>query len=293
MTVSPAPAPAPASASSFSAAPRPSQIYRPDLLRGQRVLVTGGGSGIGYAIAEECARLGARVHIGGRDEGRLNTALEGLRAAAEGAGGDPSAVSAAPLNIREEERCEEWVGAAAERLGGLDALVNNAGGQFPSPAEHIKPKGWRAVIDTNLNGTFFMSQAAGRRMMRQGGGQVVNIIANMWRGFPGMAHTGAARAGVENLTKTLALEWAKHHIRVNAVAPGVIRSSGLSTYPESVRAMLEREVPSQIPLGRLGEVEDVAWAVVYLLSPAGRYVTGETLCVDGGQAHWGTVFPVR
>jgi citronellol/citronellal dehydrogenase len=278
--------------------PRPSDIYRPDLLRDLRVLVTGGGSGIGYAIAEECARLGARVHIGGRDEGRLSAALERLRATLTALGADPERVSAAPLNIREEERCEAWVSEAVERLGGVDALINNAGGQFPSPAEHIKAKGWRAVIDTNLNGTFFMSQAAGRHMIKGAkgegrGGHIINIIANMWRGFPGMAHTGAARAGVENLTKTLALEWAKHSVRVNAVAPGVIRSSGLDTYPEAVRAMLERDVPAQIPLGRLGEVEDVAWAVVYLLSPAGRYITGETLCVDGGQAHWGTVFPVR
>ena len=170
--------------------------------------------------------------------------------------------------------------------------MNNAGGQFPSPALNIKPKGWRAVIDTNLNGTWLMTQAVAQSMFFKSGGKVVNIVANMWRGFPGMAHTGAARAGVVNLTKSLALEWAKNRILVNAVAPGVIRSSGLDTYPKAVRDSIETEVPKHIPLKRLGTMEDVAWAVTYLASPAGDYITGETICVDGGQAHWGTVFSV-
>jgi citronellol/citronellal dehydrogenase len=137
-----------------------------------------------------------------------------------------------------------------------------------------------------------MSQAVGKRMVARGQGRVINIVANMWRGFPGMAHTGAARAGVVNLTKTLALEWAKAGVLVNAVAPGVIRSSGLDNYAPEVREMLETTVPEQIPLRRLGTELDVAWAVVYLAAPSGDYVTGETICVDGGQAHWGNVFPV-
>ena len=157
----------------------------------------------------------------------------------------------------------------AERWGGrIDVLVNNAGGQFPSPAAAIKPKGWRAVIDTNLNGTWFVSQAVGQQMIKAKQGKIINIVANMWRGFPGMAHTGAARAGVVNLTKTLALEWAKHNILVNAVAPGVIRSSGLDTYPEFVRASIETEVPKHIPLKRLGTMDDVVWSVAFLASKA-------------------------
>ncbi len=262
---------------------RPSEIYRPDLLKDKVVVVTGGGSGIGRVIAEECAALGARVAIGARKEERLNAAAEAMRE--QGA-----EVFAQTLNIREVDQVGPWLEAVKERFGAIDVLVNNAGGQFPSPAMGISPRGWRAVIDTNLNGTWNMTHAAAGHMMSAGGGRIINIVANMWRGFPGMAHTGAARAGVVNLTKTLSLEWARHNILVNAVAPGVIRSSGLDTYPEAVRQSIETTVPQHIPLKRLGKELDVAWSVVYLASPAGDYITGETICVDGGQAHWGMVF---
>jgi citronellol/citronellal dehydrogenase len=265
---------------------RPSEVFRPDLLSGQVVAVTGGGSGIGLAIAHECAALGARIAIGGRSEARLAEAAQGLRA--EGA-----EALAAVVDIRDPDSAADWVDRVWGELGPIDVLANNAGGQFPSAAIDIEPKGWRAVVDTNLNGTWFMSRAFARRLVAERReGRIISIVANMWRGFPGMAHTGAARAGVVNLTRSLALEWARHGILVNAVAPGVIRSSGLDTYPEPVRAMLESEVPKHIPLHRLGTVEDVAWAVAYLAGPSGRYITGETLCVDGGQQHWGTVFPI-
>jgi citronellol/citronellal dehydrogenase len=265
---------------------RPSEVFRPDLLAGQVVAVTGGGTGIGLAIAHECAALGAGVAIGGRTQSTLDGAAAGLRSG----GAD---VIAEAVDIRDPEATATWVGAVREHFGAVDVLVNNAGGQFPSTALDIAPKGWRAVIDTNLNGTWFMSQAFARQLLAEGReGRIINIVANMWRGFPGMAHTGAARAGIVNLTRTLALEWARHGILVNAVAPGVIRSTGLDTYPDAVRQMVEAEVPQHIPLKRLGTVEDVAWAVAYLAGPGGRYVTGETLCVDGGQQHWGTVFPV-
>lgn len=262
-----------------------SEVFRADLLADTTVVVTGGGSGIGRAIVEECARLGARVAIGARKTERLEeTAAALTRAGAE--------VYWAPLDIRDEEAVETWVEGVVEHYGGIDVLVNNAGGQFPSAAIDIRPKGWRAVVDTNLNGTWWMTQAVGRRMLKAKKGRVINIVANMWRGFPGMAHTGAARAGVVNLTRTLAMEWARHGVLVNAVAPGVIRSSGLDTYPDFIRQNLETEVPKHIPLKRLGTMDDVAYAVVYLACVAGDYVTGETLCVDGGQAHWGTVFPI-
>lgn len=262
-----------------------SAIFRADLLADKVVVVTGGGSGLGLAIATECAALGARVAIGARTLERLEQAAAGLEA--EGA-----EVFHAALDIRDDAAVEAWVEAVVERFGRVDVLVNNAGGQFPSPAMAIKAKGWRAVIDTNLNGTWYMSRAVGQRMAKAGGGRIINIVANMWRGFPGMAHTGAARAGVVNLTKTLALEWAKAGILVNAVAPGVIRSSGLDTYPDYVRESIETEVPKHIPLKRLGKEDDVAWAVAYLAGPAGDYITGETICVDGGQAHWGMVFSI-
>lgn len=257
-----------------------SSIFRTDLLAGKVVAITGGGSGIGRAIAEECVGLGATVVIGARK-------LERLEAAAGEVGCDHAA-----LDIRDTGSVQAWADGIVERHERIDVLVNNAGGQFPSPAIGIPHKGWRAVVDTNLNGTWYMTQAAARHMIKAGSGRVINIVANMWRGFPGMAHTGAARAGVVNLTKTLALEWARHGILVNAIAPGIIRSSGLDTYPEALRATFDTEVPKHIPLKRMGKVEDVAWAVVYLASPAGDYITGETVCVDGGQAHWGTVYPI-
>ncbi len=257
-----------------------SAVFRDDLLAGKVVCITGGGSGIGRTTAEECLSLGATVVIGARK-------LDRLAAAASEIGCDH-----AQLDIRDPDSVKAWVDGAVERHGRIDVLVNNAGGQFPSPAASIPTKGWRAVVDTNLNGTWYMTRAAGRHMIKAGGGRIISIVANMWRGFPGMAHTGAARAGVVNLTKTLALEWARHGILVNAIAPGIIRSSGLDTYPDELKATFDTEIPKHIPLKRMGKVEDVAWAVVYLASPAGDYITGETVCVDGGQAHWGMVFPI-
>jgi citronellol/citronellal dehydrogenase len=261
-----------------------SSIFRSDLLAGKVVVVTGGGTGIGKRISEECLSLGARVAIGARKNERLQAAATELRELGE--------VFAAPLDIRDRDAVDAWVAKVESEFGPIDVLVNNAGGQFPSPALAISPKGWKAVIDTNLNGTWNMTQAVGTRMVGRGQGKIIAIVANMWRGFPGMAHTGAARAGVVNFTKTLALEWATSGVLVNAIAPGVIRSTGLDTYPQAVRDALDTEVPKHIPLRRLGTENDVAWGVVYLASPAGDYITGETLCVDGGQAHWGTVFPV-
>jgi citronellol/citronellal dehydrogenase len=263
----------------------PSAIFRPDLLKDQVIVVTGGGSGIGRAIALECASLGAHIALGGRNIDKLQTVAAEIH--------DLGAQAwLQPLDIRDQELVQRWVQQAWDHFGHIDTLVNNAGGQFPSPAIMIRPKGWRAVIDTNLNGTWWMTQEVAQRMIPRGHGRVINIIANMWRGFPGMAHTGAARAAVANLTRSLALEWARANILVNAVAPGVIQSSGLDNYDPAIQALLKDEVPAQIPLRRLGHERDVAWAVAYLASPAGDYITGETFCVDGGQAHWGNVFPV-
>jgi citronellol/citronellal dehydrogenase len=166
-----------------------SQVYRPELLRDQVVIVTGGGSGIGREIAFECGRLGARVAIGGRKPERLAETAADLRA-------EGIEVFEHTLDIREPEQCEAFTEGVTRQLGPPDVLVNNAGGQFPSPAIDVRPKGWRAVVETNLNGTWFMTQAVGRGLIERRRGRVVNIDANMWRGFPGMAHTGAARAGV-------------------------------------------------------------------------------------------------
>ncbi len=173
--------------------------------------------------------------------------------------------------------------------GRIDVLVNNAGGQFTAPALGTSPKGFDAVVRNNLNGTFYVTrEVAERAMIPRRSGAIVNVIANVYRGFPGMAHTGAARAGVENLTMSLAVEWAEHDVRVNAVAPGVILSSGMDRYPKE---MLERGV-ARTPQKRLGTVEETAHAIVYLASPAALFVTGATLRIDGGAALWGDLWQI-
>ncbi|TVR02571.1 MAG: SDR family oxidoreductase [Deltaproteobacteria bacterium] len=258
-------------------------IFRTGLFEGRRAIVTGGGTGIGLAIAAELRALGATVLIGSRKRENLEKGAEILRAI-----DGPGEVYLHPCNIREEESVQAFVEEAMERMGGVDFLVNNGGGQFPSPAVMIRRKGWDAVIETNLTGTFLLSkEVALRAMMPAGDGAVVNIIAQMWNGFPMMAHTGAARAAVDNLTKTLAFEWAQSGIRVNAVAPGVILSSGIENYsPEFRKTFFESE--GNIPAGRLGTPREIAAAVCFLLSPAAGFITGTTLQVDGGEPLFGS-----
>ncbi len=248
-------------------------IFRAGLFSGKIVAVSGGGTGIGRAMARELASLGATVIICSRSTEHL----EPTRLEIERSGGRAIALT---CNIRNPDEVETFWDSVNERAGPVDALVNNAGGQFISPAELISPKGWQAVIETNLTGAFYMSRAAYLHGMRERGGAIVNIVAEMWRGFPGMAHTGAARAGVVNLTQTLALEWASSGVRVNAVAPGVIDSSGLKTYPEAVRAQLAT-IAKDIPAQRMGSEEEIAAAVIFLLSPAASFISGATLRVDG------------
>lgn len=256
-------------------------IFAPGLFRGKVALVTGGGSGIGLAIAHELGALGAQVAIAGRDEAKLQRALQELSDAGIEA-------LAKPCDIREEAQVEALVAQVLETWGQLDYLINNAGGQFPAAAEKISIKGWRAVVENNLNGTFLVTRVAAERWMLQHGGRMINIVANMWRGFPGMAHTGAARAGVVNLTQTLAVEWAPYGILVNGIAPGTIRSTGTDRYPPE---LMQRAIAAT-PLKRMGTCEDVSRAVAYLCSPAGDYITGETLCIDGGARLWGDTWPI-
>jgi NAD(P)-dependent dehydrogenase (short-subunit alcohol dehydrogenase family) len=257
-------------------------IFREGLLEGRVAIVTGGATGIGLSIAEELVQLGAKVVIASRKMERLAVAAKGLSAEY---GGEVVPVA---CNVRQRAQVEALFDETLARFGKVDYVVNNGGGQFPSPAELISEKGWHAVIETNLTGNWHMSQVAAQKWLMAHGGKIVTIVADMWDGFPGMVHTGAARAGVVNMAKTLAVEWSRFGILVNCVAPGVILSTGMHNYPPG----MPEHAQSQVPLKRLGRTEDIAWAVLYLLSPAGDFITGETIRVDGGGSLWGSSWPV-
>lgn len=257
-------------------------VYAPGLFAGKTVLVSGAGSGIGKAIAFLFARLGARLGICARDEAKLNAVAEQLREL-----GSPE-VWVKPMTIRDPEQVAGLMDAVWDRFGAIDALVNNAGGQFPQAAIDFTAKGWNAVIDTNLNGTWTMMQSAARRWRDKGqAGNIVNIVATFQRGMPGVAHTCAARAAVTYLSKTVAVEWAPHNIRVNCVAPGAIASTGFRQYPaEAVKTFGDAN-----PMKRVGTTHDIAEAVVYLAAPSAKFITGELLTVDGGGVLWGEAWP--
>jgi len=251
--------------------------FREGLFEGQVALVSGAGRGIGKAIAYQLARLGAKVALCGRDEARLNTTAEKLRAL----GAD---VLTHAMSIRDPDAVSRLYDAVYENFGALDLVVNNAGGQFPQAAIDFSPKGWNAVIDTNLNGTWYMMQQAARRWRdAKRGGAIVNIVTVIGRGMPGVAHTCAARAGVIYLSKTVAIEWAPLGIRINCVAPGAIATEGMNVYSEEARQAL----PKTNLMKRFGDVRDIADAVCYLAGPSGAFMTGEVVTVDGGNQVWG------
>lgn len=241
--------------------------FTPDLLAGRKALVTGGGTGIGKAVAAGLARAGSAVVIAGR---RIEVLDE---AAADIAAATGVSVTTTAADIRDLDS----VGALAEAHSDVDLLVNNAGGQFPQKARDFSPNGWRSVIDLNLHGTWNMTQAFGNRMLDAEGGSICQIVATVGRGIPGIAHSAAARAGVVELSKTVAYEWGPK-VRVNCVAPGQFRTDAWdSTYEPGVGAgYVDQPLPHQ------GHVNDIANAVVFLLSPAARFITGELLFVDGG-----------
>ncbi len=251
-------------------------MFQKDIFKDKIVLVTGGGTGIGFTIAEMFLNYGASVVIASRKQEKLDKAQVKLS--------ELGTCKTFALDIRDLESVEKLAKFIKTEFGQLDILINNAGGQFPSLAEAIKPKGWKAVVETNLNGTWFVTQTMFNELFKiQENGIVVNIIVDIYRGFPGMSHTGAARAGVDNLTKSLAVEWAKHNLRINAVAPGIIKSTGLKNYPP---AILEG-ISKNIPMKRLGTTTEVANLVLFLASPMASYMTGETVYVDGGSKLWG------
>ena len=258
--------------------------YRADLFEGKVALVSGAGSGIGKATAFVLGRLGAKLAICGRKIDKLEDTAASLRALR-------IEVETVAMSIRDPEEVGRLHDRVWERFGGLDILVNNAGGQFPQAAIDFSPKGWNAVVDTNLNGTWYMMQAAARRWRDAGrqGGAIVNIVTVVTRGMPGIAHTCAARAGVIHVSKTVAVEWAPLGIRVNCVAPGVIATEGMAVYPEEAR----KKLPGSNPMKRSGEPTDVADAVVYLAGPTGAFITGEVLVVDGGGQLWGDLWTIQ
>ncbi|MBM7334131.1 MAG: SDR family oxidoreductase [Alcanivorax sp.] len=249
-------------------------VFHPDLFADKTVIVTGGGSGIGRCTAHELAALGARVVLIGRKPEKLQAVADEIR--------EDTGREALPFacDIRDEETVRDTVAAVYQAVGRVDGLVNNAGGQFPSPVALISQKGWETVIRTNLTGGFLMAREVFTQGMNQSGGSIVNIVADMWGGMPGMGHSGAARAGMDNFTKTAALEWACCGVRVNAVAPGWIASSGMDTYPESMQRTI-KTLRDAVPLKRLGLEAEVSSAICFLLCEGAAFISGDTLRIDG------------
>jgi peroxisomal 2,4-dienoyl-CoA reductase len=261
---------------------RPAGIFQPGLLAGKVALVTGGGTGIGLGIATALASAGAAVAIASRKPEHLEPAAEQLR-------GTGVKVSAVEANVREPDSVARMVEQVSNEHGRLDILVNNAAGNFYAPSATLSPNGWRAVLETDLYGTFFCCQAVYPVMKSQGGGRIVSISMTLhYRGWPLMAHATAAKAGVDALTRTLALEWARDRITVNAVAPGPIPTEGVKkafTPPGATAPDLfgmEKYAADSIPLGRWGAPDDIGHMVTYLASPAGEWITGAIMVVDGG-----------
>jgi citronellol/citronellal dehydrogenase len=264
----------------------PSKLFQSGLLDGQVAIVTGGGSGLGRASALELAALGAEVVVCGRREEPL---------AETAARADGGRVEARTCDIREEDQVAALVDGVLERHGRIDLLVNNAGGQYMTPAEDISPKGFRTVLRLNVEGTWLMTHAVATRAMmgapREGhprGGKILNVTLSPHHGLPGMAHSSAARAAVENLTRVLSIEWARFGIRLTALAAGHFATDTLRTkYPKPV----VEGVAGTVPLGRLGTEEEFAWLVAFLASPAGDYFSGAVLTIDGARDNWLGAWP--
>ena len=258
-------------------------VFRPGLFTGRTLWVTGGGSGIGRCVAHELASLGARVVISGRTQEKLDRVAQEIR-------DDGGLCETIAFDIRDEEAVKAAVATMVGKVGPIAGLVNNAGGQFPAPLQAISKRGFEAVVSNNLTGGFLMMREVFLQSMQEHGGAIVNMTADFRNGMPGMGHSGAARAGMSNLTMSAAFEWASSGVRVNAVAPGWVASSGMDSYGGAVKALIP-QLRQHVPLRRLATEAEISAAIVFLLSPGAAFITGITVQIDGAASLGSAVFP--
>ncbi len=260
-------------------------VFAKGLMAGKVMVVTGGGSGIGRCTAHELASLGAHVVLIGRKVEKLQAVHDEIKQ-------DGGSASFHICDIRQEDVVKQTIAAIVAAQGRIDGLVNNAGGQYVTPLESITGKGWEAVVHSNLTGGFYMARECYLQWMNKHGGSIVNIVADMWGSMPGMGHSGAARAGMVSFTETAAVEWAHAGVRVNAVAPGYIASSGMDHYPPEMGPMF-REMTKTVPLGRFGTEAETSGGIVFLLSPAASFISGTTLRIDGARPQVRMGWPMK
>lgn len=262
-----------------------SRIFSPALFQGSVIIVTGAASGIGLHVTEDLCRLGARVVMVGRNERKLRVKAQKLSE-------QGLLIDYYSCDITCESDVNSLVSEVVSSRGQIHGLVNNAGGQFVAPLENISKAGFSAIVEVNLIGGFVLAREVFRQSMKHYGGSIVNIIADMASGMPGSGHSGAARAGMENFTKTAAIEWGEAGVRVNAVAPGIIKTKGFEKYyPVEVKSYLEQYAKPSIPLKRFGLTADVSTSIAFLLSKAASYISGQTLRINGGKVLHGNFWP--
>ena len=260
-------------------------VFKPGLFEDQTIIVTGGGSGIGRCTAHELASLGANVLITGRKQDKLGKVVAEIKE-------DGGKAATYSFDIRDEDAVKAAVKQMLADHRQIHGLVNNAGGQYPMPLALINKKGWEAVVANNLTGGFLVAREVYTQCMKKHGGAIVNMLADMWGGMPGMAHSGAARAGMLNFTETASVEWGSSNVRVNAVAPGWVASSGLDTYEGSFAKEVIPKLKASVPLKRLAEEAEVSAAIVFLLSPAAAFISGSCINIDGAASRNSRVFPL-